>query len=225
MKQSSIARCAVAATFVLEYMALSFADGAQVNATSINGVSSYKASSNPACLAVSLVILAVYIWVVCLPPNAGRPFVTAGIWRRFWAWLADVFIGLFVLTPWSGLIALLVEAAHTGHFAWSVQRQPALDGDMALGVMLVLPAMALLLAYFALPLTRQRATPGSLLLGIAVRYDSGRPPSFWGAMGRVFLAYIALCGWFISVPMALFNPEKRMWQDKTFGTRVVRWTD
>jgi len=224
MKQSTVSRSVVASIIVLEYLALYFSNGAAVETTSINGVSSYQASSAPALLGVSIIILAVYVWVLRMPSDTGRQFVTAGIWRLFWAFFADFFIGLSALGPWIGLIALLIEARSTGHFAWSVQR-PAADGDMQVGAILVLPTMVLLLAYFALPLTRQRSTLGSLLLGITVRYESSRSPSFWGAMGRIFLAYIALCFWFISVPMALSNPEKRMWQDKIFGTRVVQWTD
>ena len=45
------------------------------------------------------------------------------------------------------------------------------------------------------------------------------------ALGRVLLSFVALVLWIVSVPMALFDPERRMWQDQAFGTRVVQWTD
>ncbi len=199
--------------------------GASVGYNSVNGDTSYAASSDPVLLLLSPLLIAMYLWILRRPPVVGRSFVTAGIWRRLWAFLADFLFAMLMVTPWMGLIALLVEAHHTGHFDWVVHRQPAQDGDGTLVSLLLLPCMVLLLSYFALPLSFGRATPGSVLLGIAVRPDSGRPLPFLTALGRTALSYVAVCGCFISIPMALSNPEKRMWQDKACGTHVVQWTD
>jgi uncharacterized RDD family membrane protein YckC len=139
--------------------------------------------------------------------------------------MADLLFAIVMVMPWVGLVALLVEAEHTGHFTWVVQRQPAQDGDALLSSILVLPGILLMLFYFALPPYLKSATPGSVLCGIAVRHDAGERLSFLRSLGRTVLGYLALCGCFISAPMALSNPEKRMWQDKVFGTRVVQWRD
>jgi uncharacterized RDD family membrane protein YckC len=227
MKRAALVRYVVGAVLVLTLVTsctLS-SHGASVGYHSVNGDTSYGASSDPALLLISPLLIALYLWVLRQPPGERQGFVTAGIWRRLWAFLVDFLFAMFAITPWMGLIALLVEAGHTGHFDWVVQRQPAHDGDGALAALLLLPCMVVLLSYFALPLYLGRPTPGTVLLGIAVRADSGRPLPFFVALGRTALSYAAVCGCFISIPMALFDPEKRMWQDKAFGTRVVQWTD
>jgi len=227
MNMMKLAKLVVAAALALTFVvSCGFSShGTGVSYHSVNGYSGYNASSDPVLLLLSLFIIGLYAWVLRLPMEESRGFVTAGIWLRFWAAAVDFLFATLMLMPWLGLIALLVEAGHTGHFAWTVQRQPAQDGDGLLSFMLVLPGMLSLLVYFALPLYLKRATPGSILCGIAVRYDTGKRPSFISSLGRTALGYVALCGCFISIPMALSNSEKRMWQDKAFGTRVVQWSD
>ncbi|HEY3645002.1 MAG TPA: RDD family protein [Gammaproteobacteria bacterium] len=227
MKQTTLIRYVIGAALVLTLVTsctLS-SNGASVGYRSVNGYTSYGASSDPALLLISPLLIVLYLWVMRSPTVGGRNFVVAGIWRRFWSFLVDFLFAMFVVAPWMGLVALLVEAGHTGHFEWVVQRQPAQDGDGSLASLLLLPGMVLLLSYFVLPLSLGRATPGSVLLGIEVRTDSGKPLPFLTALGRTVLSYLAVCGCFISIPMALCDPEKRMWQDKACDTRVVQWTD
>lgn len=227
MKQAAFPRYVVGGALILVFVAMLFADahGAQLSTSDIDGVATYRASSDPVMLVSSLGILALYIWVLRLPASEGRSFETAGIWRRFWAFLVDFLMSMLLTTPWIGLVGLLVEAHITGYFTWHVERSPALDRDWQLGLTLIPFGIAAELAYFILPQWRMRASPGSVLLGIAVRPDPGKPLSFFAALGRTLLGFIALCGWVVAVPMALFDEEKRMWQDQAFGTRVVRWTD
>jgi uncharacterized RDD family membrane protein YckC len=227
VKQTTLSRYVVGAALVLTLVMLYGLSPVElgVGYQFVNGVDSYSAGSGPLHLLLSPLIIGLYVWILRTPLQDGRSFVAAGLWRRFWAFVADFMFGMFVLMPWIGLIALLAEAGRTGHFTWTLHRQPALEGDGDLAGMLVLSAILLLLGFFILPLRLRRATPGCVLLGIAVRYDSGKPPSVLGALGRTFLAYMALGGCFISAPMALSDPGKRMWQDKACDSRVVQWTD
>lgn len=227
MKRTSLPRYVVGGALILSFLAvqLSGGGGVQVHTSTVNSVSTYQASSSPILLVLSLVILTLYVWILRLPPGDGRAFFTAGLWRRFWAFMVDFMLSALITTPWIGFIALAMEAAHTGHFAWAVQREPALDGDWQISSILVLAGVVTEFIYFALPLYLRCATPGYVLLGIAMRYDSAKPSSLLGVLGRTLLASIALCCCVISVPMALSDPEKRMWQDQACGTRVVKWSD
>ncbi len=127
-------------------------------------------------------------------------------------------------TPSAAYTRRMLEAVRTGTFVWSVHRPPT-DGDVIIGIMLIVPYMLGLLLYFAWPQYRARPSPGDLLLGIRVTQTRPRPLSLSNAMGRVLLGMLAFSAWFITVPLALADPEKRMWQDKAYGTRVVKWSE
>jgi len=225
MRASTLTRSIIGACLVLALVVMHFApDNVGVSYASVDGISTYRADSDLVSLLLSPMLVVLYIWVLRLPAVEGANFVTAGLWRRFWSFLVDLLFAMLIAIPWAGLIALVIEAARTGHFVWSVQRQPALDGDGWVAFGTVLPSMIWFLMYFVMPQRLLRASPGSVLLGIQVRYDTGRP-SLRRAIGRTMLSFVALAGCYISAPMALANPEKRMWQDKAVDSRVVQWTD
>ncbi len=225
MKQTLLARCVVGAVVLLALAALylpasgvDFLEGAEASSAA-----GYDSGSSPIALLVSFGIFALYVWVMRLPVDPMRRSVSAGMWRRFLAFYVDFMFGMLMVAPWAGLIAVAVEAIHTGTFAWSIHRDEATSADFMLSFGLVLPAMAALLMYFAWPQHRGNPSPGALLFGIWLKCD--KPLSLSSAAGRVVLGLLALSAGLITVPMALADPEKRMWQDKSFRTRVVRWID
>ena len=226
MKQVTLARCAVGAVALLQIVAISLP--AQ-HAGPYEGISAtdagFQAGSHPLGPAVALSMFALYLWVLRLPVESPEKFVTASLWHKALAVLADLLLAIWLLAPWAGFIAVSVEALHSGHFAWQVHRDQATDADFLLSLLLVLSSLFGLLMYFAWPQHRGRYSPGELLLGIGLRYRDDRPLTLMRALGRVLLSFVALVLWIVSVPMALFDPERRMWQDQAFGTRVVQWTD
>lgn len=227
MTRALLTRLVVAASIVIVVALMIFdpGQGIGVNATTVNGHSFYRASSSPPALIVSLILVVLYLWVFRRKAQGRPSSETAGLWMRFWAFAVDFFLVTFILSPWAGFLALLREYAQTGSFQWIVQRDYFLPGDVGVTVLLVLCGFPLLLGYFVLPQYLGRPSPGSVLVGICLKYDADTAPPLGRVIGRVLLSYVALAGFFLSVPMALCNPEKRMWQDKVCGTRVVRWSD
>jgi hypothetical protein len=144
------------------------------------------------------------------------------MWRRFFAFYIDFLFAVLMSACWMGFTELSIEAARTGVFSWSIHRRPT-DWDIALGWILLLPYITAILVYFAWPQHRGRQSPGDLLLGIGLKYD--KPLSLSQAVGRVLLGLMALSAWIVTVPLALTDSQKRMWQDKSYGTRMVQWTD
>jgi RDD family len=161
---------------------------------------SYGEHANLSALAVSLILTGFYIWLLLREQQGSPGAAPAGLWDRLSAFFADYMLAGGIL---SGFLTLLPDD-------WFTRALVLLSG---------------LMTYFILPQYLGCRSPGSVLLGIGIRYDSGKVPSFPMALGRVVYGCIALCLWIVSVPMARSNPEKRMWQDKAFGTRVVQWSD
>lgn len=159
--------------------------------------------SNLLALVISSILIVVYIWVLLHRESGSPTSAAAGLWDRLWAFFADYMIASGIIWPLPAYLTAL-------HEDW---RKAFLVG------------LVLLAGYFTLSQFLVSRSPGSVLQGIGLQYDSGEAPSFLAALGRVVLSYIALCLWIVSVPMAISDSGKRMWQDKAFGTRVVQWSD
>lgn len=226
MNRRTLARCAVGVVALLQIVAISLP---AKHAGPYEGISAtdagYQAGSHPLGPVVALTIFALFLWVLRLPAEPARNFVTAPLWRRSLAVLADLLLVIWLVAPWAGFIAVSVEALRSGHFAWAVHRDQATDADFVLSLVLVLASLFAVLLYFAWPQYRGRPSPGDLLLGIGLKYRDDQPLSLPRALGRVVFSFITLVLGVLFVPMALFDPEKRMWQDRAFGTRVVQWTE
>jgi uncharacterized RDD family membrane protein YckC len=194
-----------------------------VRTETINGHSTFDAASNPIALIVSLVLAGAYMWILQVDSGSERQYVTAGLWRRLGAFLVDFILAMLIFSPWLSLMVLLIESSNTGIFTWSVHRDYLENGDTLLTLVCVAVGFLFCLAYFSIPVYFVRQSPGAALLGIGLRYAPQKAPSFWRAIGRVVLGYIAICGWIFSIPLALKDPEKKMWHDVAAGTRVVKW--
>lgn len=164
---------------------------------------SSRTIANLLALVISSILIVVYIWIL-LHRESGSPTpAAAGLWGRLWAFFADFMIAGGIIWPLPAYLTAM-------HEDWRKT---------------VLVNLILLTSYFILPQYLVSRSPGSVLQGIGLKYDSGKEPSFLAALGRVVLSYITLGLWVVSVPMATSDSEKRMWQDKVFGTRVVQWSD
>lgn len=226
MKRTTLARWIVGTVTLLQIIAISLPAR---DAGPVEGVmasdAGYVAGSHPLGPVVSLSVLALYAWVLSLPADPARRFISAGLGRKSLAVLADFLLAMLLVSPWAGFIAVSIEAVHSGSFVWYVHRDQATSADFSLSFLLTLASLCCLAMYFAWPQHRGRPSPGELLLGIGLKYQGDRPLSLWRAMGRVLLGLLTLVACIVTVPMTLFDPERRMWQDKTFGTRVVQWQD
>ncbi|HEY1773594.1 MAG TPA: RDD family protein [Gammaproteobacteria bacterium] len=170
----------------------------------IFGIAFGRSTGTTLCfLALSLILTVIYIWILLRGQSGSPGSEPAGLWDRLWAFFADYMIAGGIFWP----LAAFLTAIHED---WPKE---------------LLVTSIILTTYFFLPQYLVSRSPGSILQGIGLKYDSVEDPSFLRALGRVLLSYVALGLWIVSVPMASSDSGKRMWQDKVFGTRVVQWTD
>ena len=163
-------------------------------------------------------------------PSFGRvpakaPVVYGGFWRRVVARLVDTLILWFAWQVFVGVIGalffhdtMLVLEKLKGH-------QPTPEQALAmlpfLGVMLGI-GLVLGLAYDCFFLRKYLATPGKLMLGLAVCRTDGSALSLGRITGRYFA--MALNGFTLGLSffVVAFDDEKRGVHDYVCDTRVVK---
>ena len=178
----------------------------------------YVAQVTPAALAASVAALIVYLVALTGSDRYAASSDVAGLLRRFGAFLLDFLLCGLLVIPVSASLALLLEGAVTGAFAFSVRRDEALPHDIA-GHALVLVNMVVVLVLFALPLARQRRSAGAILCNLSV--VPAAPLGLERACLRTLLGFVTLAAALISVPMALSRADKRLWHDLAFDTPAV----
>lgn len=142
-----------------------------------NGGKGYMAAgSHPALLAwsaFSIVLVAVLFRLKVEEIPDGIP---SG-WRRFFAFLMDLwFIGA-ILASLGGLVPLWIESRRTGHFAWHFERNYSVPSD-DLVFPLVLISLAVIFLYFVWPLTKGKQTLGCFILRLRVAPPFGLSGAF-----------------------------------------------
>ncbi len=178
----------------------------------------YAAKFAPASALVFVIALATYLAALFRPDIYFAQERSAGLLRRFGAFMIDFTLCVVLATTPTTLIALGFESLATGRFSLEVERDYRMAHD-SLALPLILASMAAALVLFSLPLSRGRRTAGTVICGYAIQ--SYERIGLAGACGRTFLGFIALCGMILSVPMALRRADKRMWHDLAFDTRAV----
>jgi uncharacterized RDD family membrane protein YckC len=84
--------------------------------------------------------------------------------------------------------------------------------------------MVLLNLYFAVPVARGTQTLGCHLVGIRIVDFDGAKVSLGRAVLRSFLAFVAACAFFITLPLAWLSGDKGvLWHDTVMDTRAVRF--
>jgi uncharacterized RDD family membrane protein YckC len=146
------------------------------------------------------------------PPGAETTVLLATPWRRLAAWAVD-----FVVV-WVPLV-VLIDIAGRGH---------SNAESLMIGAIIVLPAMAILPAYYALMQGGRRGqTLGKMALGIAVRdARTLEPIGFWRAFLRAyFTAFLWLLVYvpaLLDATWALFSTRGQTWHDLVARSIVVQ---
>ena len=144
--------------------------------------------------------------------------------RRIVAFLIDFWFSLSILSAVGAVVPLLLEAGRTGHFEWHFQRNYSAntDGFAALWSLL---SMAMLIIYFAFPLTRGRQTVGCFIMRVKVAPPFGKDGrfTFRAAIVRTFYAFVGLCS--IATRKLDRDEQGRTWYDRTTNCTVVMVSD
>jgi RDD family len=188
-----------------------------------NGNTSISAGSHPAVLVWAAATITLFILLMLRKPSTlvvGIPSFK----RRVLAFLIDFWLSLIVVSSVGALIPLSLEAMRTGHFAWQFQRNYSANTD-ELAALASLIFMALMVAYFAFPLTRGRQTVGYFIVGLKVTPpfgDEGRF-TFKAAVVRTFYASWGGCSVFTRSWDR--DEEGRTWWDRQTNCTVALVND
>lgn len=154
-----------------------------------NGKADISAGSHPAELIWTVAAIALFAFLMVRRPSPTTKGIPSPI-RRILAFLIDFQFSLFAITSVEALIPLWLEAERTGHFAWHFQRNYSVNTDSLSSISFLLFA-ALMVLYFAFPLTRGRQTVGCFVVRIRVMPPSGSEGRFTlkAALVRTFSAF------------------------------------
>lgn len=203
------------------YAALHYGNfgGAFISMKTENGNTVTAAASSPTVLVWDL--LAIMLFIVLMLRNTN--YTVTGIpgrFRRFSAFAIDFWFCLLALSGIGSMVPLWFEAARTGHFAWDFERHYRVGTDSAIDAIVIF-TMALMILYFAYPLTRNRQTVGCFVMGIKTTPPFGSDGRFTlhAALRRVFYEFRGLCG---AMSHGYQQDEfGRMWHDLETNCRVV----
>jgi uncharacterized RDD family membrane protein YckC len=166
------------------------------NVNSANGNSLVRGGSDPILLLWAAVSIPFVLYVVSRDIRA-QTIRPASWTRRIAAFVIDFYIAMLCTAPIIALIPLTTEAIRTGKFSWFFERTYTVPSDWYVGIPLVLFTMALVAAYFAVPIGRRTQTVGCYLLGLKVvsTRQERNPIRLSRGLRRVFLGFIGLCSW------------------------------
>jgi len=187
-------RLCACALVLLSFVIMYFFDVGQVGVSMQwkNGSTSISAGSHPAELIWAAAAVALFIVLMLRKPGnitEGVPTVK----RRVLAFLVDFWFSLSVVSSVGALVPLWFESVRTGHFAWRFHRTYSANTD-GLAALASLCFMALMVLYFAFPLTRGRQTVGYFIVGLRVAPPFGNEGrfTFKAALLRTFYAFVGL---------------------------------
>jgi len=141
------------------------------------------------------------------------------IWERFAAFCIDYLIVFVISLTFSILPALLIESMTTGSFQWSFYRDFLRPTDW-LFVPAFLMIVAILFAYFYIHPVIGWGTIGQRIFGYRLEAVAGSAKHPFGY--NIFLAFVGLCAWPISLYLAAKREDKAFWWNLRTGIRAVR---
>lgn len=181
--------------------------------SSADGATKVTAGSGPAPLTASVILAALYLWNLKQHGEANAAFERAAPGRRLLGFVLDFYQSIIIFSPWIALVPLIIEAQRTGTFKWTFQRSYLESADSPIAIFCALSGMAMLLLYFAFPLTRGRVPPGTSLMRLKVRYESNRTPTIAAAIVRSLLGFISLALGFVTLIVAWSRTDRRVLHD------------
>jgi RDD family len=180
-----------------------------------NGNTSISAGSQPAVLLWDVIAVALFAVLMLRKPGSVVEGVPTSK-RRILAFLVDFQFSLCVTASVGALVPLLLEAMRTGHFAWYFHRSYPVKTD-ALAAVVSLVFMALMVFYFAFPLTRGRQTVGCFILRLRLAPPFGTEGCFTLKTALV-RTYYAFTGGFTRWDRDI---RGRTWYDRKTNCTVV----
>ncbi len=127
-----------------------------------DGNTAISAGSHPAMLLWSAIAIALFTLLMVRKPTGAVEGVPPRK-RRIFAFVIDFWFSLLTLSTVGALLPLSIEAVRTGHFMWHFHRNYSVEGD-SLALVFSLLFMALMVLYFAFPLSRGRQTVGCFIM-------------------------------------------------------------
>jgi uncharacterized RDD family membrane protein YckC len=180
------------------------------------------ARSNPTAIVAAVMALLGY-WIAASDHEECNPLRLPGVTRRAIAYLIDLFVLTSSVPALLSIPLLWAEASRTGVFHWAFERTGLVPSDIFVGVPILLLHLVLLNLYFAYPLTVGTQTIGNRLMGFRIVDDAHGTVPLGRAVIRSFLAFLAVCGFFVTIPWALIMPSKGLlWHDLAMDTIAVR---
>jgi hypothetical protein len=186
---------------------------------SYNGQVKVAAGSDPMMLVWATIAVAIFVLVVSAPTRTeivGMPSMK----RRAVAFIIDAYLSLVTLASIAGLIPLWFEAHRTGHFSWGFERDYAVAFDAVTALPIALLVLALMVFYFAFPLTRGSPTVGCFIMRLRVSPPFGDEGRFTlrEALRRTFYEFEGLATWW---RWGNRDSLGRTWYDRRTDTKVV----
>lgn len=188
-----------------------------------DGNSTVSAGSHPLMILWAAIAIALFVAVMLRDPSTAILGIPSR-GRRILAFVIDFWFSLLTLSTLGALIPLWLEAIRTGYFVWHFQRNYAANTD-GLAAASSLLFIALIILYFAFPLTRGRQTVGCFILRLRVTPpfgDEGRF-TFRTAVKRTFYAFIGLAS--LLTRNWDQDGQGRTWYDRKTDCRVVLVSD
>jgi len=185
----------------------------------------YAAAGTTPLALISCVLGIVFFCVLMRTELRVGDFTVAPLWRRYAAFLIDLWFFLFIFANVTAMIPLLFEAGRTKLFQWHFERDYLVPSDWAMGA-LILMCFGTMLAYFVLPLANRRQTVGFWILRIATVSSDGSvlslPLSI--AIRRIYMDFTELFSPFSLWRIARGRDARpRTLSDRETGLMVVHY--
>lgn len=176
------------------------------------------AGSSPIALVVAIALL---VFLFTYPQRQYRPNdqKVIGVLRRFAAFLLDFAATMIITAPIAAVPTVIAEYLYTDTFQWSFKREFVRSTDTAVILPVTLGVFLAMFLYFYLHPKYGRQTLGQYILGYRVIAVDGSVRASFGK--RVFLSFIGLCAWPVSLVLALRSEGKSFWWDAASDSKVV----
>lgn len=180
---------------------------------------SVSAQSHPGLILWALVCLVLYGALLQVKP-ASTSLKIVSLWKRYFAALIDFVFCMFVLGTLIALIPLGMEAARTGVFNWSFERNYHVSADIYFWP-ITLVMFGLILWYMGYPLTTGKRSVGNYVLGLQTTVDGKPAQVTWGkALKRV--GWVLLGAMVFPYTLIKGRDEKgQTWYDRRSGISVL----
>ncbi|MCC8368921.1 MAG: RDD family protein [Rickettsia endosymbiont of Oxypoda opaca] len=158
-------------------------------------------------------------------------YTYCGVWRRFGAYLFDLFIMLlsifcisYILNAFLKIISLKIFNIHKEFYKWKV-----IEGNFTIYIVISMVFLVIQIVFYwtLFESSKIQATPGKYLLNMKIINQDGTKISFLKSFFRLLLNILIIIFGFgvveiINLFCIIFTKQKTSIPDMIFNTRVVR---